>query len=104
MKTTTCRTTTRFHERIERLRAQGLEVTIEIKPADACFGQRTSASIQLDGTFAGWTLSESGGYCKARTSVTTYAARNGERTDIATAMRYIQLEIERIARQATRPA
>ena len=104
MKTTTCRTATRFRERIERLRAKGLEVTIETEPATICFGRRTSASIYLDGTFASWTLYEAGGICKKRTSVRTYAARDCKRTDIATAMRYINSALDSMASRATRHA
>ena len=69
--------------------AQGVNVEVEIRPADKCFGQKTTASIFSSGTYASWTLCEAGGYCQKRTSVKTYATVDGVKASITTATQRI---------------
>jgi len=92
---TKCITSQQFHNRVKRMQNQGLNVLIETKPADLCFGQKTTASVFCGGSYASWTLCEAGGYCQKRTSVKTYAAIDGKKANITTAVQRIQNELAR---------
>ena len=84
----TCPTKQRFEDRIARLRKEGLNPEVAVKPASRFFGESITVSLSGRGAYVAWTLRKAGGL-NQRTAAGSFGVVDGRRVPAWRALGHI---------------